>query len=572
MAGLGPLISRAAAAGCSCLGGRQGARALAEGASRGGRSLLDAFCDVAVGGGASLVELYKYLNLWEVFFAMRFTARAPAAAAAAVCSARVNGKPFRVDLHQIELLRTFLQATMPLHQQVLGLPRGPEPAGGGAAALAAGAAATLVAAAAARAGCSRGARGIAPAAEVPFVGRLLRAMRPQRVAELTLPFGVPDGVLREWARAGLLRNVEELQLLGCGGPSDAGLTYIARSCPRLRRLSLLGSGASAAAVLLLKAQVAGALSTEWWRGFRCTRLCILPRLRRARQLNLAVQRLPGWFCGQWSPLVPTWGHEVQHYDAAGRVVCLRNNVVERVGVVRSMLPSPHGPWWELQLGFFSRRESTGHLLLILPIGTSGATELRSPALQGTWTGSAQEPQGTVRAAVAGPTESLRERPCCFPSSDQGHEWRRISHDSAIEQVFPWGDQEWAEAAVAASVDDTAAMFLDGPSDDESSEDEATLAQWLPGGAASSSPRAAMCHKCPSVEELLARLDLEEAEDWTSDPRPSARVAGGGDLPSIEELLNQLDAEEERDRKLYGSEVGHAASSTAGSSAGGIAAV
>lgn len=54
--------------------------------------MLDAFCDVAVGGGASLVELYSYIDVWEVFFAMRFVASAPAAAAVAVCTARTCGQ------------------------------------------------------------------------------------------------------------------------------------------------------------------------------------------------------------------------------------------------------------------------------------------------------------------------------------------------------------------------------------------------------------------------------------------------------------------------------------------------
>ena len=25
--------------------------------------------------------------------------------------------------------------------------------------------------------------------------------------------------------------------------------------------------------------------------------------------GLSVQRVPSWFCGQWSPTMPTWGHE-----------------------------------------------------------------------------------------------------------------------------------------------------------------------------------------------------------------------------------------------------------------------
>lgn len=84
------------------------------------------------------------------------------------------------------------------------------------------------------------------------------------------------------ARMGLLGELRELHLLGRGGPSDAGLAYVARCCQRLRHLTLLGGSSSAASSLLLQAQSKGAMSDDWWRGFRCTRLCILPRLQHAR--------------------------------------------------------------------------------------------------------------------------------------------------------------------------------------------------------------------------------------------------------------------------------------------------
>ena len=36
----------------------------------------------------------------------------------------------------------------------------------------------------------------------------------------------------------------------------------------------------------------------------------LPCSRRMLRKGLSVQRVPSWFCGQWSPTMPTWGHEV----------------------------------------------------------------------------------------------------------------------------------------------------------------------------------------------------------------------------------------------------------------------
>lgn len=244
---------------------------------------------------------------------------------------------------------------------------------------------------------------------------------------------------------------------------------------------------------------------------------------------------------------------MHHYDAVGRVVCMRNNVVERVGVVRSMLPSDHGPWWELRVGHLSRRDASSQFLLVMPVAGM------EPSSQGqqAWRGEAEEPVGRVRIALV---SEGREAPRSFPRTPESvsAEWWRMSRESGVDEAFPWGDQQWAEAAAAASVDDTVAMFLDGPSDD-SSEDEEQLKRWLPGGdkrckgclddEEESEDQGGAVDGCPSVEALLARLDFEEAEAWAADPRPSARVAAGGALPTIEELLGQLSAEEERDRRL-----------------------
>ena len=42
---------------------------------------------------------------------------------------------------------------------------------------------------------------------------------------------------------------------------------------------------------------------EFW--LRETPCC----LQDVRRRGLSVQRVPSWFCGQWSPTMPTWGHE-----------------------------------------------------------------------------------------------------------------------------------------------------------------------------------------------------------------------------------------------------------------------
>lgn len=46
---------------------------------------------------------------------------------------------------------------------------------------------------------------------------------------------------------------------------------------------------------------------------------------------------------------------MHYYDPLGRFVCMRNSIVERVGVVRSLLPSQFGPWWELDVTFLARQ-------------------------------------------------------------------------------------------------------------------------------------------------------------------------------------------------------------------------
>ncbi|CAJ1447428.1 unnamed protein product [Effrenium voratum] len=439
-------------------------------APRSGGSLLKSFCDEVLGGGTSLASLYGYLDLTQALLMLRPTCQAAAAAAKGHPRLR---SPLAVDVQDIEDLlghRAF---------------KGKWPKGSQA----------------------------APEAILRKVTQLLRAahsVSQDSLQILSLPFGVPNSTLRMWVRLGLLGELRELHLLGRGGPSDAGLTYLARCCPKLQRLTVLGGNSSAASSLLMQAQSKGAMSDDWWRGFRCTRLCILPRLQHAKLKGLSVQRVPSWFCGQWSPIMPTWGHEVHCYDHLGRFVCMRNGIIERVGVVRSLLPSQFGPWWELDVTFLARQDCPSQLILLLPVAGEPPT---LEALPG-----AKEPASILRGAVVGPSDGMRDKPRKFPHPGHGHEWRRVSRECNIEGMLPWGIQEWAEAAISSGADDSVSMFFEGASSDDEEESACVT---------------------KSVEELLAQLDRDEAREWEAH-RPSARVeVGSGSVPSIEEPASKL---------------------------------
>lgn len=454
-------------------------------------SLLRSFCDEVLGGGASLGSLYAYLDLTQALLMLRPTCRAIAAAAKGHPRLR---SPLVVDVQDIEDLLS----------QMCNWPKG-----------------VLIRQVVAAAN--------PPEAILKKVTQLLRAAQSVYkelgtgyLHKLALPLGVPNATLRMWVRLGVLNQLRELHLLGRGGPSDAGLTYLARCCQKLQHLTLLGGSSSAASSLLLQAQSKGTLSDDWWRGFRCTRLCILPRLQQARLKGLSVQRVPSWFCGQWSPTMPTWGHEVHYYDSLGRFVCMRNSIIERVGVVRSLLPSQVGNWWELDVTFLARQDSPSQLILLLPVGPPG----EAPATLESWAGLQKEPSSVVRGAIVGPSDGVRDRPRKFPHPGPGHEWRRISRQCSIEDILPWGIQEWAEAAISSGADDSVSMFFEGASSDEEVEESSCVMK--------------------SVEELLAQLDRDEAREWEA-LRPSARVEDGRSVPSVEELLVQLDVEEARDR-------------------------
>jgi len=458
-----------------------------------GSSLLRSFCDEVLGGGASLGSLYAYLDLTEALLMLRPACRALAAAAKG--HPRLRG-PLVVEVQDIEDLLSHMALPWPkgLLRQVVASANPPE-------------------------------------AVLRRVTQLLCAaqsvskeLHGGQLQKLALPLGLPNPTLRRWVRLGLLSDLRELHLLGRGGPSDAGLTYLARCCQKLQHLTLLGGSSSAASSLLLQAQSKGAMSDDWWRGFRCTRLCILPRLQHARLRGLSVQRVPSWFCGQWSPTMPTWGHEVHYYDPLGRFVCMRNSIIERVGVVRSLLPSQFGPWWELDVTLLARQDSpTSQLILLLPVGPPGDALSSLEA----WAGVQKEPSSVVRGAIVGPSDKVRDRPRKFPHPGHGHEWRRISRECVVEDLLPWGIQEWAEAAISSGADDSVSMFFEGASSDEEVEESSCVTK--------------------SMEELLAQLDQDEARDWEA-LRPSTRVeVGGGSVPSIEEILVQLDVEEARDR-------------------------
>lgn len=441
--------------------------------------------DRSTGGGASLSTVCEYLTIWEVFFLLQPVARGCTLATHG--SLQDVGRHLTVALDDLATLKSVLKLRRPLSQERVD-------------------------------------------SEVTFVRRLLQAI-PGRVTTLSLPFGVPDMELRTWVQAGLLQDVEELHLLGRGGPSDVSLARIATRCPNLRRLTLLCGGISAAAVLVLHAEVNGALSPEWWSSADSSRLRVLPRLQRAAQTELTVQRVPSWLVGRWSPTSPSWGHEVQHFDRLGRFVFLRNGMVERVGVVRSCLPSPYGIWWELDLCFFVNQEWVNQMNLMLPVGPPSEP---APGLQA-WGSGLEEPPGMAKVAIVGSTDNVRQHPRQFPHHGLSvTEWHRWSREDNVEAIFPWSHQEWAEAAVAScSGDLDVTMVFDRA---ESSDEEEEGIE-IPA--------------VPSIEELLAKLDWEEAMDLVHD-RPSRRVEEEGAVPSVEELLAQLDREDEEDPAAQGS--------------------
>ncbi|CAE7269688.1 unnamed protein product [Symbiodinium natans] len=383
-----------------------------------GDSLLKSFCDEVLGGGASLGSLYAYLNLSEALLVLRPTCRALALASKATPRLRA---PLSIEPEDIEELVALQGLQHTSHTGHAGHVHAGH----------AGHAPSRQALANAN----------APEAILRKVTQLLRAANSVamslsakapslagRLFRLALPFGLPNSVIRAWGRANLLAELTELHLLGSGGPSDAGLMHLAKLCPKLRRLTLLGGQSSAASALLLQAQSEGAMSDDWWRGFRCTRLCILPRLQHTKLKGLSVQRVPSWFCGHWSPVMPTWGHEVHCYDSLGRFVCLRNGLVERIGVVRSLLPSQFGNWWELEISFLARQDTPSQLVLLLPLSGEGA---QNPAgAWEPWAGVQKEPASIVRGAMALPSD------CWMPSSVGRTQRRRPRPPPAVPTPRP----------------------------------------------------------------------------------------------------------------------------------------
>lgn len=428
-------------------------------------SLVDALCeDVSSGGGASLAAICGFLTVWEILFSARPASRRLCSAAHASL-AEGPGAPFCVGEEDLEDF-----------------------------------------------GYSDERRFFNKGAGI--IDRVLRTT-PVPIVKLSVPSGICDAEVRSWAAAGLLRAAEELHFLG-SGLSDAGLAHLAVKCPRLRRITVPCGSVSVAAALVLHAHLERVLLPAWWAGLsgspsRSLRLRVLPRLRRACQApGLKVQRVPEWFCGKWSPSIPFWGSEVHHFDSLGRFTFMRNGQVERVGVVRSYVPSPFGRWWEVDLCFFVQDEWFTQLLLVLPISTLDPGK-ESHKLE-------------LRIAVVGPSDHVRQHPRQFPhNSREIREWQCVDPKADVEEVFSWDSQRWVDAAVASSIDDTdAAMLFE---DSDSSDGEAEVA-------------------VPSMQDLLAQLDMEEAYDSAN--QPSRRAEGPGFLPSVEEFLAQLEVEEARD--------------------------
>eukprot|EP00913_Durusdinium_trenchii_P001433 g1326.t1 len=64
----------------------------------------------------------------------------------------------------------------------------------------------------------------------------------------------PEAILKKVTQ--LLRAAQSVYKdLSGGGPSDAGLTYLARCCQKLQHLTLLGGSSSAASSLLLQDRI-----------------------------------------------------------------------------------------------------------------------------------------------------------------------------------------------------------------------------------------------------------------------------------------------------------------------------
>jgi hypothetical protein len=244
------------------------------------------------------------------------------------------------------------------------------------------------------------------------------------------------------------------------------------------------------------------------------------------------------------PITAAWGFEVHHYDPLGRFVFMRNGGVERVGVVRSCVPSPFGSWWELDLCFFARQAWFDQLMLVMQVsGPSSGESQWSPGppvwrvdpedllpdapgwvsvalgLANETNEENQQHLGTLRTAVMGSSEQLRHRPRQFPRHGRRvGDWFRRSCDDNIMNIYPWNNRNWAEAALESSAEgQDATMIFDHA---ESLEEE-------------------NLERLPSMQELLAQLDHDE--------QPSIRAEEGSLMPTLEEIISQLDIEEERAR-------------------------